>query len=131
MKLSPQQQQRLGQAVSQAESHTSAEIVLVMLPRARAYLGVPGLVLFLGSYLCLAYILFSDEIEVDAALVLPTITGLAAALFALANLVPVSWISTRAARREAVDTQAHAAFSRHGVYRTRDRTGILDRKSVV
>lgn len=125
MKLTPQQQDVLAHAVTSAEAHTSAEIVLVILPRSRAYVGVPGLVAGLGAYLSLAYILFADEIEVDAIHVLPTVAVLAAGLFALANMVPLGWISTHQARKQAVDTQAHAAFSRHGVYRTGERTGML------
>jgi putative membrane protein len=125
MKLKAPQQEKLARAVAAAEAHTSAEVVLVILPRSRAYVGVPSLLAVLAAYATLAWMLFSEDIEVDALHVLPALVLMGGAVFALANLVPLSWVTTARARRAAVDTQAHASFSRHGVYRTSGRTGIL------
>jgi putative membrane protein len=125
MKLSAEQAQRLSRAVEVAESKTSLELVVTLLPRSRAYLLAPAALGVAAALITLGLVLFLEEPEVDPAVVTPLV-GLAGIVCTwLASLLPVRWVSRAPTRAAAVETQAHAAFSRQGVHGTTGRTGVL------
>jgi putative membrane protein len=125
MKLTSAQSERLSKAVETAESKTSVEVVLTVLPRSTTSLGTSAVIGALAAFVALTLILFLEDVELDPELVVPAV-GLAGALtFALVSVLPARWVSSARARALAVDTAAHAAFSRHGVYKTSGRTGVL------
>jgi putative membrane protein len=112
-------------AVGRAESTTSAEVVLVVLPRVvRPYPAAIASAAVFGA-VALAVLLFGD-FDADELIGVPGTLMFAALGFALVwRTAPLSLVTRAKTRKRAVDDAAHAAFSRHGVHRTRGRTGIL------
>lgn len=112
-------------AVGKAESTTSAEIVLVVLPRVTApYPAAIASAAVFGA-IALAVLLFGD-FDADELIGVPGTVAFAALGFVLVwRLVPITLVTRASTRKRNVDDAAHAAFSRHGVHRTRARTGVL------
>ena len=125
MKLTAPQADRLTRAVETAESKTSIELVLTLVPRSRRYLAAPVVAGIATGLVALGLALFLEEPEVDAAFVIPLTGAFGLLAFLGVGLLPVRWLARAVDRRSAVDTQAHAAFSRQGLYRTSGRTGLL------
>ncbi len=117
---------RAVEAVRAFETHTCAELVVVVRRAARSY---PEAHLAVGAacaFAALVFLLFSP-IAFDVRL-MPLDTALAFGLGAGASLyVPaIGRLGVRARRRsEALETAAKAAFVDLGVTRTKGRTGIL------
>lgn len=125
MKLTQAQSQQLTHAVEVAESSTSAELVLVILPQSFSARGAAAVLGGLGALVALALVLFLENIEIDPplAFVLVALLGLGAVGLVLA--LPSRLFARATTLKGAVDEKAHAAFSRYGVYRTSGRTGVL------
>ncbi len=119
------QREQLKAAVEQAESTTSAEVVLVVLPRSFQGTGVASAFGALLALVVLAAALFFEDLEVSEPLTLSVVVLAGALGTALGRLLPVRWTARGATLNDAVDEKAHAAFSRFGVSRTSKRTGIL------
>jgi putative membrane protein len=123
MTLTDADRARLNAAVHTAESHTSAEIVVVIRAQSGAYADVT----LVGAALCGLLTLFAAlfvDFELDPLAVVPAV--LVAALLGAG----VSWklgprfVSSK--RKQAqVDEAALASFARCGVHRTTGRTGLL------
>ena len=125
MKLTQAQSQQLTRAVEVAESSTSAELVLVILPQSFSARGAAAVVGGLWALVALALVLFLESIEIEPwlAFVLVPLLGLGAV--GLALVLPARLFARATILKGAVDEKAHAAFSRCGVYRTSGRTGVL------
>lgn len=125
MRLSAPETERLTRAVELAESKTSIEVVLAILPRSRGYLTLPIAAAALVAFLVLGLTLFLEEPEIAPGLVVPIVGLTGLATFVLTSFLPATLLAAVTDRRSAVDTAAHAAFSRYGVHRTSGRTGLL------
>ena len=125
MKLTAAQAQQLTKAVETAESFTSAEVVLVILPRSFSASGGPAIAGGLSAFVALALVLLLENFELEPFVALSSVAlvGLGAVVATL--LLPARLFARAATLKGAVDEKAHAAFSRHGVFRTSGRTGIL------
>jgi putative membrane protein len=119
------QKEQLTKAVERAESATSAEIVLVVLPRSYRGVGVTAALAAVTAIIALGVVLFLEDVEVGPALALVLVALIGAIAFALARLLPLRFTTRLTTLNAAVDEKAHAAFSRYGVYRTSGRTGML------
>jgi putative membrane protein len=114
-------------AVAEAERHTSAEIVVVVAPRAASWAGVAAAAGAAVAWLVLALAVFAHFVEVHpvALLVELPLAGLGAAWLVhrspglLRRLVPAG------AQAAAVTAAAQAAFVAEQVHETRARTGVL------
>ncbi len=124
MKLTRDDHALLTAAVERAEQKTSAELVVSVQPGTVGLLDVAAGCGGVAAALALAAVMYSD-VEFDPLHVGPIVFGAGWIAFAVvAFFVPPALLAP-ARTRQQVDDAAHAAFSRHGVYRTQDRTGIL------
>ncbi|MBM4280930.1 MAG: hypothetical protein FJ137_09255 [Deltaproteobacteria bacterium] len=124
MKLTRDDHALLTAAVERAEQKTSAELVVSVQPGSGGLLDVAAACGAIAAALALFGVMFS-EVEFDPLHVGPIVFGAGWIAFAVvAFFVPPALLAPARTRRQ-VDDAAHAAFSRHGVYRTQDRTGIL------
>ncbi|HEY4223266.1 MAG TPA: hypothetical protein VGO62_18035 [Myxococcota bacterium] len=115
----------LAAAVGTAESKTSAELVLVVLPRVTEAYPAAFAGAAVAAAATLAALIFGD-FDVDEWVGVPATLAAAAAVFFLVwRVVPLRLVTRAQTRRSGIDTAAHAAFSRHGVYRTSKHTGVL------
>jgi putative membrane protein len=110
-------------AVQRAEAHTNAEIAVVVADASDDYL-TPRAVLavVLGALVCVAVMVaFPHFPPLD-------VVGLQAVLTLLAVGVTaplIRWVVPAKLLDAAVLTAAHAAFSRHGIHGTAQRSGVL------
>jgi putative membrane protein len=125
MKLTPTHAQQLTRAVDKAESSTSAEVVLVVLPRSFSQWGGASLLGGLSAFIVLALVLFLEELEFDPAVALVAVALVGLGVVGAMLLLPPQLFARASTLKKRVDDKAHAAFSRQGVYRTSARTGIL------
>jgi putative membrane protein len=124
MKFARDDHALLSAAVGRAEEKTSAEIVVAVQPRSSQVTDIAAAIGALAAFAGLLAVLFVD-VEFDPLHVAPVVFGTGWVAFALVyGAVPPALLAPGRTRRN-VDDAAHAAFSRNGVYRTRDRTGVL------
>lgn len=125
MTLTSSQSEELTRAVVAAEATTSAELVLVILPRSFSASGGPAIAGALTAFVALALVLFLENFEVEPFLALTSVALVGLGAVAVALLLPPRLFARSSSLQAAVDEKAHAAFSRHGVFRTSGRTGVL------
>lgn len=114
-------------AVADAEQHTSAELVVVVAPRAAPWAAAAAAAGAAVAWLVLAVAVFTPSVDVHpvALLVELPLSGLSAAWLVhrspglLRRLVPAR------AQAAAVEEAARAAFVAEQVHQTRARTGVL------
>jgi putative membrane protein len=124
--FTPEEQERIRQAVIAAEKRTSGEIVPMIIGASRPYAEIEMTGLAAGLVAgTLAALLFHDPWgSLQLQLSLPVAGG---ALGFLLCRVPAikRRLIPRKQIEEAVDLRALAAFTAHGLHHTKDHTGIL------
>jgi len=123
MKLTEPERTRINEAVQHAESHTSAEIVVVIRGRSGSYDDVTLVGAVLAGLFGLWAVLFLDW-EIDPLEVVPAVL-IAGILGGLAARLIGPRLVSSSRRKEQVDDAALASFARCGVHRTTGRTGVL------
>lgn len=117
---------RVGEAVADAESHTAAEVVVVVRHSSASWREVD---LAVGAAVAMAVLLlliFHPQPVADSAIPLDVVVSFVAAAVLTASLGSVKRaLLPRKRVEEQVRMAARAAFVQQGVSRTRGRTGIL------
>ncbi len=113
-------------AIEAIELHSSAEVVVSIVPRSASYLHADLIVGAVFGVATLVFVLFSSvEFSLLSILIDPIIIAVLIGL-AASQLNPVRRALTPKKARDAwVDRAAHAAFFEKGVRHTRSRIGIL------
>jgi putative membrane protein len=124
MKLTREDHSLLSAAVVRAEQKTSAELVVSVRPSSSTHTDIAAGVGAVGATFALIAVMYSD-VDFDPLHVAPIVLGAGWFVFAAVLLAaPLARLAPARTRR-SLDDAAHAAFSRYGVHRTRDHTGIL------
>ncbi|SLM47109.1 conserved protein of unknown function [Nitrospira japonica] len=137
--LKPEERERIGEAVRTAERRTRAEIVPMIVSRSGVYRDAThraGLILALFTLTALlmseaAWLPWSWDGENAAWLVLCTVAAYAAGAWSGTFAPIVRLITSRERMRQKVRLRAERAFAQHGIFQTRERTGILLMLSVL
>jgi putative membrane protein len=114
-------------AVAEAERHTSAELVVVVAPRAAPWAGVSAAAGAAVAWLVLAVAVLSPFVDVHpvALLVELPLSGLSAAWVVHRSPALLRRLVPARAQAAAVEEAARAAFVAEQVHQTRARTGVL------
>ncbi len=123
MKLTNADLPKLKDAIARAEARTAAELVVVVRAHSGRYADVHAVFGATGAALGLAFVLFSPW-DFDELHVIPLTIGFAAVALLVSTLLVPRFLFRRRATAQ-VEEAAQAAFTRHGVYRTADRVGVL------
>ncbi|HNH84466.1 MAG TPA: hypothetical protein PL157_18975 [Acidobacteriota bacterium] len=119
------------QTVTEAETLTSAELVVVIQPQSGQYRDVAYLIGSGLAWLALAFMMYSDW--VFEVVYLPfELIGMAVIGGYLSTLTPLRrWLTSSDRRSRQVQAAARAAFVEFEILHTRSRTGVLIYWSVV
>jgi len=117
--------QRIESAIAELEKRTEAEVVVAVVGRSTGTTVQRALVAFaLALVAGLAWLEALPRLDARYALFVELAAGFAA--FALFGLRPLErLLVARVAARRQVEEHAFSLFARHGLYRTRSRTGVL------
>lgn len=123
-RLSEADRERIDAAIRRAESETSTEIVVLLLPRSASYrfyrlFGAFGWTLAMQLVLARAF----EAHPFWLVLVAPPIAAVTYAIFSVPSLTRLLVPRAYAARR--VEERAFQEFAQRGIHNTRDRTGML------
>jgi putative membrane protein len=119
------EQERIRQAIIQAESKTSGEIVPMVVAASQPYTEVELLGLIGGLFLGMIAEFFWSDPWASVYVNLWPLVGAFAGLL-ITRLPPVKRLfATKRQIAEAVHSRALAEFTRHGLHYTRAHTGIL------
>ncbi|BFU94633.1 MAG: conserved protein of unknown function [Nitrospira sp.] len=137
--LTLEERERVGEAVRAAERRTRAEIVPMIVSRSGLYRDAKhrtGLILALLTLTALlmleaAWLPWSWDDENAAWLVLGTVVAYAAGTWFGTFAPIVRLVTSRERMRQKVRLRAERAFAQHGIFQTRERTGILLMLSVL
>lgn len=137
--LKPEERARIGDAVRQAEGRTRAEIVPMIVSRSGLYRDAKhraGLILALLTLTGLlmleaAWLPWNWDSGNAAWLVLCTVAAYAVGASAGTWSPIVRLVTSRERMRQKVRLRAERAFAQHGVFQTRERTGVLLMLSVL
>ncbi len=124
--FSAEQQQRIKDAVAAVEAHTSGEIVALILPRADDYHASAVTAAAMSAMaVATGALWWWPQLEYWAVALL--LLGGYAAVMAVLKLIPALHraVISSAEMEARVEQQTYALFTRHGLHRTRDATGIL------
>jgi len=137
--LKPEERESIGKAVRTAERRTRAEIVPMIVSRSGVYRDATHRAGLILALLTLTALLMLEEVwlpwnwnsENAAWLVLCTVAAYAAGAW-LGTFAPiVRLVTSRERMRQKVRLRAERAFAQHGIFQTRERTGILLMLSVL
>jgi len=137
--LKPEERERIGDAVRTAERLTRAEIVPMIVSRSGLYRDAKhrtGLILALLTLTALltwesAWLPWSWDGENAAWLALCTVAAYAVGASVGTWSPIIRLVTSRERMRRKVRLRAERAFAQHGIFQTRDRTGILLMLSVL
>ena len=124
--FSHQEQQRIEDAVTQAEKNTSGEIVPLILTQADEYQGSRSRFSALCTLAIASMTLWWFPHLPFWGLAVLLIASYLISSFAINNSPTLlRRLISQDEINECVDEKAHASFTRHGLHHTRDETGIL------
>ncbi len=137
--LKPEERERIGEAVRTAERRTRAEIVPMIVSRSGRYRDAKhraGLILALFTLTALlmldaAWLPWGWDGGDGAWLVLCTVVAYAIGAWAGTFAPMVRLVTSRERMHQKVRLRAERAFAQHGIFQTRERTGILLMLSVL
>ena len=125
MSLTAEHKTQITAAVAAAEAHCGVEVVVVGYDRADGYLDVALRNALAASLAALAAVLLLP-VEIEHDLVFPIVAASTLGVFFLSRLPGILRLTSGAARRSrAVDDAVARAFVGRGVYKTRERVGLL------
>jgi len=117
--------QRIAAAIGALEQHTQAEVVVAVVGRS-THAWLPRAAFGFAAALSagLAFLEGFPNFDGRLALFVELVVGFA--VFAVSGLAPLErLLLSRVEARREVEERAFALFARHGIYRTRARTGVL------
>lgn len=123
--FSEQEAQRIATTISEVEQRTAGEIVVAEVPRSDAYVEVRLMAaIVVGLAAASAMHLIAPKLPTGAVLGVQLLAG--AVAFLLSGLSPLLRLMVpRGISERTVAREAELSFLEHGVFRTRDRTGVL------
>ncbi|GFO69189.1 hypothetical protein GMLC_27680 [Geomonas limicola] len=124
--FSDEEMKRIEQAVARAESHSSGEIATMVVQESDRYREAEFLgALLLSGFVAIAISVWTHHVTIWT--YIPVVCLLFFPMLGVFRLAPRLKLSFVGGRRqqEAVRERALRAFYEHGLYRTREETGIL------
>jgi putative membrane protein len=136
--LSRDDEAAIERAIAAAEARTSAEVVVLAVPRSDDYARGRALLAGLGAVVLVTAVdwawpwiaqaapRLADALPLDPlAWLLPLQALMALGLWWVGGQIPARWLASDARRSAAVSRRAKQEFFDRGITRTRDRNGVL------
>jgi putative membrane protein len=116
---------KLSQTITQLESHSQAEVVVVIRSRAADYHDIPWCWGMLGAWLAHTYQVFAPPFFDDLVIYLGPILAFIAC-YALACIPALQGLCLSKKRKQKnVEIMARALFQKGGLHHTQDKTALL------
>jgi len=116
----------IGNIISQIESQSHAELVVIVKPRIQGYSEYPLAIGATLAFMALSYFRFSPEFYEDWVIYAGTVLGFVLGAVLTGGIPSVLRLLVGQNRLEkSAEIMARACFQKGGIHHTRDKTGVL------